>query len=152
MPEDVALYRPVWDCVIAAIKSGKIAVTAEIYAELCHITGNVGECIRASKDRMLVEVDDCSWDSATYIFHFNRMRKAHHDWIAEYSMKSPAKTIGLNDLTGVALAKTLKLPIVSMESSAAPSPKHKRIPDICALESVIAYDFNTFLKIEGAGQ
>ena len=77
------------------------------------------------------------------------MRKAHEDWIADYTMKSPAKTIGLKDLTAVALARSLKLPLVSSESSAGDSHKHKRIPDICALENVVPYSFNEFLKVEG---
>lgn len=150
LPEDVPLYRPIWQCVIRAIEAGKIGVTAEIYKEMCHITGDVGECIRASKDRLLMEVDDPSWDGAKYIAHFNRMRKTHGEWIAEYAMKSPAKTICLRDLTSVALAKSLKLPLISEESSANDSPKHKRIPDICSLENVVPYSFNQFLRTEGA--
>lgn len=152
LPEEVSLYRPIWDCVIATIESGVIGVTAEVYEELCHITGDVGECIRASKSKLLMEVDDPSWDGAGYIAHFNRMQKVHREWIAEYAMKSRAKTICLEDLTAVALAKRLKLPLISSESSAGDSPKHKRIPDICALENVVAYTFNDFLKIEGARQ
>ena len=152
LPEDVPLYRPIWQCVIRAIEAGKVAVTAEIYKEMCHITGDVGDCIRASKDQLLMEVDDRSWDGPRYIGQFDRMRKAHKDWIAEYAMKSPAKTICLRDLTSVALAKTLNLPLISEESSAGDSPKHKRIPDICALENVVPYSFNNFLKIEGTDQ
>lgn len=150
MPEDVVLFRPIWDCVIATIESGKIGVTAEIYKEMCHITGDVGECIRASKDKLVMEVDDQSWEAPLYIAHFSRMQKTHHEWISDYTMKSPAKTICLQDLTSVALAKTLKLPLISSESSAGDSPKHKRIPDICGLENVVPYSFNDFLKIEGA--
>ncbi len=150
LPEDVPLFRPIWQCVIRTIESGKIGVTAEIYKEMCHITGDVGECIRASKDRLLMEVDDPTWDGANYIAHFNRMRKVHEEWIADYTMKSPAKTICLRDLTAVALAKSLRLPLISSESSAMPSPRHKRIPDICDLENVLPYSFNEFLKLEGA--
>ncbi|MBX3560985.1 MAG: DUF4411 family protein [Sphingomonas sp.] len=151
LPEDVPLFRPIWDCVIRTIESGKIGVTAEIYKEMCHLTGDVGDCIRASKDRLLMEVDDPTWDGAGYIAQFNRMRQAHAEWIADYTMKSPAKTISLKDLTAVALAKSLNLPLVSSESSARDSPKHKRIPDICALESVVPYSFNEFLRLEGGG-
>ena len=152
LPEEVEVYRPVWDCVIAAIESGKIGVTAEIYKEMCHITGDVGDCIRASRAKLLMEVDDPEWDGTGYIAHYNRMRKAHHEWIADYTMKSPGKTICLRDLTAVALAKSLKLPLISSESSAKESPKHKRIPDICTLENVVAYSFNDFLKIEGTAR
>jgi hypothetical protein len=54
----------------------------------------------------------------------------------------------LNDVTIIALAKTLSLPLVSMESSAVPSPKKKRIPDICPLEGVTHLTFNEFCIAE----
>jgi len=149
MPEDVPAFGPMWASVIDCIQAGKIAVTTEIYDEMCHITGDVGDCIRANKAAMLLEVDDPSWNGAIYIQHFNRMRKDHAEWIAEYTMKSPAKTICIPDLSAIALAKTLGLPLVAMESSAAGSLKHKRIPDICDLENVISYSFNDFIRIEG---
>lgn len=149
MPEEIPLYAPVWDCVTRCIVEDKIAVTTEIYKELAHITGDVGECIRANKASMVLEVDEPSWDSGLYISYFNRMRKDYRDWIAEYSFKSSAKTICIPDLTAIALGKTLKVPVVSMESSAFGSPKHKRILDICALEKVLHYTFNDFLTIEG---
>lgn len=152
MPEEVVIYAPVWDCVKQVIEDGKIAVTSEIYTEMCDITGEVGKCIKDNKAALRLEVGDPSWNSALYIQHFNRMRKDHKEWIAEYAFKSPAKTICLPDLTAIALGKALGLPVVSMESSAKGSPKHKRIPDICELENVLHYEFNDFLKIEGIGK
>jgi hypothetical protein len=150
MPEDVDVFRPVWDCVVGCIEAGQIGVTAEVYDELCHISGKVGECIRDCKSRLLMEVNDTSWDGRSYISHFKRMSKVHHEWIADYTGKNRSKTIVLNDLTAVALAKSLGLPLISMESSAGDSPKHKRIPDICGLENVLHLDFNAFLRIQGA--
>lgn len=149
MPEDVPFFGTVWQCVIDVIKSGRIAVTGEIYAELCHITGEVGQCICDHKTELLLEVDDPTWDGLSYLRNFNRMRKDHEEWIAEYSGKSRARTITLPDLGAIALAKTLALPLIHMESSAHPSEKHKRIPDICALEGVLSYSFNDFLRLEG---
>lgn len=150
MPEDVDVFRPVWDCVIGCIEAGHIGVTSEVYNEMCHITGDVGQCIRDCKPQLLMEVNDASWDSRAYIQQFNRMSKVHREWIAEYAGKSPAKTVCIHDLTAVALAKTLGLPLISMESSAGDSPKHKRIPDICGMENVLHHNFNAFLRIEGA--
>ncbi len=149
MPEEIGVFQPIWACVQQSIIAGKIAVTTEIYDEMCHITGAVGACIKSHKAELVMEVDQKGWDTAAYIAHYNRMRKDHAEWIAEYSFKSPAKTICLPDLTAIALAKTLGLPVVSMESSAVGSPKHKRIPDICLLENVLHYAFNDFLEIEG---
>lgn len=151
MPEAVAIYRPIWDCVRQCIADGKIGATTEIYEELTHIRGELGDAIHKHKSDLIMEVDDTSWDGALYIRHYDRMRKDHAEWIAEYTMKSPAMTICLNDLTAIALGKTLGIPVVSMESRALGSPKHKRIPDICALEDVLHYSFNDFLMIEGIG-
>lgn len=117
---------------------------------MCHITGQVGQCIRDCKAQLLLEVNDPAWDGPSYIAHFKRMQKAHETWIWEYARKNPTRTVGLVDLTSIALAKTLGVPLVSMESSAGDSPKHKRIPDICALEKVLCHDFNAFLRIAGA--
>jgi len=151
MPESVPIYRPIWECVRRCIADGKIGVTTEIYEELTHIRGELGACIHRHKSALLMEVDE-GWDGARYIGEYDRMRKVHAEWIAEYTMKSPANTICLNDLTAVALAKTLGVPVVSMESRAIGSPKHKRIPDICDLEDVLHYSFNDFMTIEGIGQ
>jgi hypothetical protein len=152
MPESVPIYRPIWDCVRQCIADDKIAATAEIYDELTHIRGPLGDCISEHKSELLMEVDDDSWDGPRYVREYDRMRKDHAEWIAEYSMKSAASTICLNDLTAVALAKTLGIPVVSMETRATGSPKHKRIPDICDLEDVLHYTFNDFMTIEGFGQ
>jgi len=61
----------------------------------------------------------------------------------------PKDTVGLNDMSIIALAKATGLPLVSMESSAGNSPKFKRIPDICALDQIVHLDFNSFLRQEG---
>jgi hypothetical protein len=149
MPEEIAVFQPIWACVRQCIVEGRIATTAELYAEMCHITGEVGECIKANKGQMLLEVGDSSWNYAAYIALYDQMRKTHHEFISEYSQKSSAKTICLSDLTIVALAKTLGVSVVSMESRAVGSPKHKRIPDICDAEKVLHHTFNDFLMIEG---
>lgn len=77
LPEEVVLYRPVWDCVIKCIEAGRIGVTLETYKEMCHITGDVGECIKDNKRLLLIEVDDLTWPALEYIQNYNRMRKAH---------------------------------------------------------------------------
>ena len=61
-----------------------------------------------------------------------------------------AKTICLNDLTIIALAKTLGLPVVSMERlvSEGPGTKKRRIPNICKAEGVEHLSFNDFLRRE----
>ena len=55
----------------------------------------------------------------------------------------------LNDISIVALAKTLNLPVVHMESWVPEDNQTKRrIPNICALEGVAHLRFNEFLRAE----
>ena len=78
------------------------------------------------------------------------MQVDHKDFISEFTGGS-ARTICLNDLTIIALAKTLGLPLVSMERlvSEEPGSKKRRIPNICNAEGVKHLAFNNFLRREG---
>jgi len=95
-----------------------------------------------------MELKDESWNWKSYVDHGIRMLEEHKDFIAEYTDMKTDDTVCLNDMTIIALAKTLQIPLVSMESSAYPSPKKKRIPDICDLEDIKHYKFVDFLKAE----
>lgn len=69
-------------------------------------------------------------------------------FIAEYN-KGRSRTIGRVDLSIVALAKTLQLPILSMEKpSGQHSAKRMRIPELCARENVTRLKFIEFMEFE----
>jgi len=149
MPEDIPIYGPLWRCMITLVESAAIATTTELYKEMCHITGDFGACLNSNKSSLVLEVDNPDWDALTYVRHYVRMQREHRAFISEYSQMGSKKTICLADLTGIAMAKTLRLPLVSSESSTQDSPTKKRIPDICDLEKVPHLTFNQFLKAEG---
>jgi hypothetical protein len=129
------------------LKAGIIAVTQEIHDEMVQIYGTVGQCIKDNKESLLMEVGG-DWDWNTYIDHVNRMGDDHKEFISEYNGGSK-KTVCLNDISIVALAKTLKVLVVSMEAPVtAASTKKLRIPDVCALEAVEHLRFNKFLRKE----
>jgi len=151
MPEDIPVFAPLWTDLSDFVRTGAVATTWEIYKEMCHITGEFGRCLKDSRDLILMEVGDGSWDSLTYIRHYKRMQQQYHQFLSEYAHLGSKKTIGLKDLTIISLAKTLALPVVSMEVSALPSPTKRRIPDICSAENVLHLTFNEFLRIEGIG-
>jgi hypothetical protein len=70
--------------------------------------------------------------------------------ISEYNGNRKG-TIGLNDLTIIALAKTLGLPVVSSEKKTSvdqDSEKRQKIPDICDKEGVVHLSFNELLRAE----
>ncbi len=147
MPEDI--HQILWSKVIALIKAGRFAVTREIYDELVRLPGSVGDCIKASEKVLVCEVGDNDWDWGAYIGHVNRMRLAHKAVISEYNGNRKG-TIGLIDLSIVALARTLRLPVVSMESeSFQVSATRVRIPRLCTLEGVTHRTFNELLRGEG---
>jgi len=130
------------------IKSKAFAVTAEIYEELIRIEGEVGDCIRGHKDCLEFEVGDERWPYVDYINHSNRMQSEYDQFISERNGNRKG-TIGVNDLSIIGLAKTLGLPVVSMEKRKSTEAKMRRaIPDICDLESVKHLTFNELLRAE----
>ena len=146
-PQDI--HVTLWARIHALIESGDMAVTEEIYQELTHIPPPLGDCIKANKKGLLLEVDDAEWDGAAYIEHATRMQADHETFIREFNGGGKG-TVGLNDISIVALAKTLKLPVVSMEKRKAhQSDKKRTIPDICDAENVAHMSFNEFLRAEG---
>ena len=77
------------------------------------------------------------------------MQIRQHDFISEYNRNSP-RTVGLNDLSIIALAQTLGLPVVSMEkSTSVNSIGKRRIPDVCVVENVAHLSFSEFLRDAG---
>lgn len=146
LPEDI--YESLWFRVIEVIESGIIAVTTEIYDEMHgSFRGRIGQCIDGNRARMVLEVGDDSWDEAAYRSAVTAMQENQHDFISEYTGGS-RRTVGLNDISIIALAKALTLPVVSMEASATTSTTKRKIPDVCRAEGVEHLDFNAFLRRE----
>lgn len=147
MPEDI--YSILWSKIIASMIAGKFAVTKEIYDELSCLNGSIGDCIKKNKAALLLEIGEANWDWALYIQHVNRMRDTYKDVISEYNNNRKG-TIGLTDLSIVALAKCLNLPVISMEALSFQTSQIKiRIPGLCNLENVPHMDFNQFLRTDG---
>lgn len=147
MPEDI--HTTMWSRVIEVFESGSIAVTAEIYEEMTRVPGGIGECVKAKKNELLLEVNADGWDWQKYLDCSNGIILAHRDFISEYTGGSP-RTVGLTDVSIVALGKSLELPVVSMEKLVtAPDAQKRRIPNVCVAEGVEHLDFNDFLRREG---
>jgi hypothetical protein len=146
IPEDI--YPTLWSAIGVFVQSGAFAVTTEIYDELTHLPGNIGSCVSACKSDLVLEVGDPGWDWKGYIGHSNRLQDVHKDFISEFN-EDRASTVGLNDISIISLACCLKLPLISMEVSAAASTVKRRIPDVCKIENVPHLTFNEFLRMEG---
>jgi hypothetical protein len=145
MPEDV--HESVWSHFkIEVLPSGIIAVTQEIYDEMEHIPGTVGGSIKANKSNILLEVGE-DWDWGTYVDHCNKLEDDHRDVISEF-IGGSKKTVGLTDISIIALAKTLKIPVVSMEKPVTSQSKKMHIPDICKIDKVDHLSFSEFCRKE----
>lgn len=147
MPEDI--HVSLWSAFCGHVHGASIGVTKEVHDEMCHIPGTVGSVILACKAAMIFEVGSDAWDWQTYLTHVVRMQDAYKDHISEF-IGGSKRTIGLNDLSIIALAKTLSTPVVSMEDFV---PEHagsikRRIPNICRAESIPHLTFNEFLRRE----
>lgn len=148
MPEDI--YGSLWKQVRATIEKGVFCWNAEILDELGSIQGDMGACLAEHGTKFCFEVGDDGWPWQKYLEHFESMRTTHEAVISEYN-GNRKNTVGLNDVSIIALAKTLELPVVSMESlnTHQPSEKRMRIPAVCAIEKVKHLSFNGFLRAEG---
>ena len=147
MPEDI--HPTLWQKIADIIVDNRFAATVEIYEELTHIRGTIGDCIRDNRSALALEVDDADWEGLTYLGHTNRMQTAYQPFIAEFNQGRKG-LISLPDLSIIALGKTLRLPVVSMEKPVAdPNAGRRKIPNICAAEAVEHLTFNDFLRREG---
>jgi hypothetical protein len=149
MPEDI--HSGLWVRVADIIKADAIAVTTEIYDELCALPGSIGECIKDNEAILRLEVGETNWDWKSYLAHVVRMKTAYAAFISE-NHGNRKNTICLNDLSIIALAKTLGIPVISSEKKLGigqDSVKRQKIPDICDKETIRHLTFNEFLRGEG---
>lgn len=148
MPDDI--YESLWLRVIEVIEAGEVAVTTEIYEEMeGSLRGLVGECIDNNKRLLVLEIGDRDWDSPAYVAAVTAMQQSQHDFISE-NIGGTKRTVGKNDISIIALAKALGLPVVSMERPTSVDAVGKRkIPDVCRIEGVEHLSFNDFLRREG---
>lgn len=148
MPEDI--FGGLWGKFIKLIEGGCFCCTAEIADEYDHIVGNVGKCLAAQKAAMVYEIGQNHWDWPTYVGHVNHITSTYRQFISEYN-SNRKNTVGLSDVSIVALAKTLNLPVVSMEGldGGQTSGTKMRIPRLCKEEGVTHLTFNDLLRTEG---
>lgn len=137
-----------WAQITQFIAEGHIAVTQEIFDEMIRIDGGLGKFIGDKKARLLYEVGIGNWNWQVYLAHVTRMQNAHQRCLSENNNNHKG-TICLNDLSIIALAKALGLPVVSMEYDLGESDTWKRrIPNICRAEGVMHLSFNEFCRAE----
>lgn len=146
MPEDI--HPILWEKVAQIVVSGFFAATTEIYQELERLPGAIGECLKASCSAVRLEIGE-EWNWINYLEHVERLRAVYRSVISDYNGDRKG-TVGLNDISIIALAKTLSLPVISMEADGFQlSKKRMRIPQVCRAEAVQHFTFNDFLRIEG---
>lgn len=146
IPEDI--HETLWKRVRDTIAAGHVAVTQEIFDEIVHIQGGLGDYLKQRKALILYEIQKGNWNWQEYVKHATRMQVDHKEYIREFCGGSP-KTVCLNDISIVALAKTLRLPVLSMEKRVEKNAKKRHIPDICDAEGVPHLSFNDFCRKEG---
>src|SRR5262245_10387567 len=112
IPEDI--HVSIWRQVREVLESGQVAVTTEIYAELSLLRGQMGLCIAQHKAELIMEVGDVCWNLKDYTGHSNALVAAYERYISEYN-GGITRTVGMNDISIIALAKALSVPLVSME-------------------------------------
>lgn len=147
IPEDIHLT--IWPNIIKKIREKIFYWNVEISEEMEFIKGNVGTELKDCKETCCFEIEKGDWDWPRYIEINNEWREKFRQYISEYNHYRK-DTIGLTDLSIVALASTLNLPLVSMErpNFGNRSEKKMRIPELCSCVGVAHYDFNKLCRTE----
>lgn len=146
IPEDI--HPSLWDRVRKTIADGHVAVNQEILDEVVQINGGLGQYLNSNKALVLHEVSKGQWNWQGYLANVQAMQASHKACISEY-IGGSKRTVCLNDVSIVALAKTLGLPVISMEKPVAANAINKlKIPDVCKLEGVEHLTFSEFCRKE----
>lgn len=149
LPQDI--HVSLWRCVADLLEDGVFCWNQEIWEEMNgSIYGNVANSLQACQDnRGCFEIGQDHWDWNQYLWHVNDISERYRDFISEYN-GNRSGTIGLNDCSIVCLARTLGLPVASMEKrNPHPSPIRLRIPELCEREGIQHFDLNALLRAEG---
>ena len=147
MPEDI--YVSLWSQICDRVKAGYFAATSEIYDELIHIPGEVGQCLKDHEAEIRLEVGAGDWGFPSYLAHCAELHPKYEPFIN--GTGGSKMSLSMADFSIVMLGKTLALPVVSMETACADNPgtKSRKIPDLCAAEGVVHMTFNDLLRAEG---
>lgn len=148
LPSDI--HTTLWPKVVAAIEGGIFCWNVEIATEMTSIPGFVGESLKNCNGSCCLEVGKGEWPWSEYIKTNTLWQAQFKAFISEYN-GNRKDTVGLNDLSIVALAKTLCIPVVSMErrNMGQLSEKKLRIPDLCDKVEVKHLSFNELCRAEG---
>lgn len=143
------IYVSLWPLIISKINAHWFCWNVEISNELNSIRGPVGEALKNCHNACCYEVGADGWDWESYLQIVDQWRITYKEYISEYN-GNRKNTISLNDLSIVAFAKIVGLPILSMERrTSEASRKRLKIPDLCDREDVRHFSFNEFLEVEG---
>ena len=148
MPPDI--HVTLWREIRRLLEDGVFCWNTEIWQELeSSIPGEIRECLRGCTDTVCFEVGVGDWPWQRYLEHVESMRVQYVGYISEYNGNRKG-TVSLNDCSIVCLAKTLDLPVMSMEKrNRYPSEVKIRIPELCDREGIGHYDLTELLRAEG---
>lgn len=148
LPDDV--HERLWTNVSAIVKSGIFCWNAEIAKEMLSIPGPIGAGLQSCNGSCCHEIGKGAWPWESYIKINADWQVAYARYISEYQ-NNLKNTIGLNDMSIVALSKALGLPVVSSETRilVQQNTKKIKIPNLCDLTGVKHLTFHEFCRAEG---
>lgn len=147
MPEDI--YVSLWAQICDRVKAGYFAATTEVYEELTHLSGDVGQCLRDHEAEVKLEIGAGDWDYQSYLAHCDALHPKYEPFIN--GTGGSRMSLSMPDFSIVMLGKTLSLPVISMETPSLQnvSTRSRKIPDVCNVEDVAHMTFNDLLRAEG---
>lgn len=149
LPQDI--HVSLWQRVAGLLEDGAFCWNQDIWEEMDgSIYGDIANSLQICQDNGgCFEIGQEHWDWNQYLRHVNNIGERYRHYISEYN-NNRSSTIGVKDCSIVCLAKTLGLPVASMEKRTIhPSPIRMRIPELCEREGIQHFDLNELLRAEG---
>lgn len=140
------LWLKVWD----RIENDCFCWNDEIAQEIDRLDDPLRKKLKSREHVCRFRNDSTLWPYGNYSNLILEWERKYSQYIQE-NHGNRTGTIGRADLSIVALAKTLTLPIVSMErpNTSSPSKTKIRIPELCKRENITHLNFVEFLEAEG---
>lgn len=103
MPEDI--HVTLWEQLCDRVRHGDFAATEEVYEELTHIPGQVGQCIKDHKAEIVLEIGSGDWHCTAYLALYDQLHPTFEPWIV--GTGASKASLSTADFSIVILAKTL---------------------------------------------
>ena len=143
-------HKRLWNCIKQSIGNGVFATTEEVFEEeMLLLPDGIGAYMADNRSSIVLDFGDPYVNWNDYVITANEMQILYRE-STQRTLQGRTDTVGIKDISVVALAKVLNLPLVSEAALIHDTSQtyKRKIPNVCAEYSVKHLSFNEFIDAE----